>query len=391
MSVFKKLKGTFQNVQQDIVDGLRTLTSTDSQPRHEQLRNLKSREINLDVGAELLFSYQQIWSEIQVDTKESAKKAEEVSIRLNPMFQVWDKCGESVSQLEEEVKTIPSILATLEQLQSLLVSLRHDFTRAEKGLDILENLCEEQELKKKCLEEQRKLTVYKLHKEAEADKIKVEMAQTHAKKMTKLELDKRVNLQERAEAFTSAFKEDLEFYRTHGHPDRITKEFPKVTSLSEIVIEEDKVALDSFLGPLDVDGTSELSGENAYIEDDYIGDFSIKEDSEFLEDVDYISSTVIADMEIGDDDYDDSPLTKSYESSKQDDNQKTDSNLVEKISRENMDNKIRTLTATSDPDELEIKTDGFENNNEILSGQVVSVTETVNTVSKDSGIDEGVS
>lgn len=46
------------------------------------------------------------------------------------------------------------------------------------------------------------------------------MAQDHAKKMAKLESQKRINLQERAEVFTSAFQEDLEYYRTHGHPDR---------------------------------------------------------------------------------------------------------------------------------------------------------------------------
>lgn len=34
---------------------LRSLTVLDSQPRHEQLRNIKTREINLDAGADLLY------------------------------------------------------------------------------------------------------------------------------------------------------------------------------------------------------------------------------------------------------------------------------------------------------------------------------------------------
>lgn len=48
----------------------------------------------------------------------------------------------------------------------------------------------------------------------------VEMARIHAKKMAKLEAEKKINLQERAEAFKTAFQEDLEYYRAHGHPDR---------------------------------------------------------------------------------------------------------------------------------------------------------------------------
>ena len=47
----------------------------------------------------------------------------------------------------------------------------------------------------------------------------MDLAQRHASKMAKVEFAKRAQLQERADAFTSAFKEDLEFYRTHGRPD----------------------------------------------------------------------------------------------------------------------------------------------------------------------------
>ncbi|XP_059147730.1 dysbindin-A-like [Physella acuta] len=302
MSVFKKLKGTFQSAQQDIVDGLRSLTVLDSQPRHEQLRNIKTREINLDAGADLLYSYQATWSAMQTDTKESAKKAEEVSNLLNPLFLQWDKCGESISQLEQEVKAIPNILETLSQLQTLLETLRQDFVVAEKGLDLLENLCEEQDFRSKLMNEHKKLAVYKLQKEAEAEKVKVEMARIHAKKMAKLEAEKKINLQERAEAFKTAFQEDLEYYRAHGHPDRVHSEFPKVSSLSEIVIEDDKVELDSFLGPSgevdDAPGQLELSGENPYIEDDYTTDFSIKQDAEFIDDVQYINATLLEEITI---------------------------------------------------------------------------------------------
>lgn len=46
----------------------------------------------------------------------------------------------------------------------------------------------------------------------------VELAKQHAKKMTDLESAKKMSLKERADAFTSAFQNDLDYYRTHGHP-----------------------------------------------------------------------------------------------------------------------------------------------------------------------------
>ena len=48
----------------------------------------------------------------------------------------------------------------------------------------------------------------------------MDLAQSHAKKMADLESAKRERLQDRAEAFTSAFEDDVNYYKTHGHTDR---------------------------------------------------------------------------------------------------------------------------------------------------------------------------
>ncbi|GFO07017.1 hypothetical protein PoB_003352200 [Plakobranchus ocellatus] len=292
MSVFKKLKGTFQNVQQDIVDGLRALTTLDSQPLSDQLKGVQTRDVNLNVGGDLLYNYQRLWNLIQTDTKESAAKASEASKLLAPMFKTWTKQAEGVQQLEEEVKHIPTLLSTLGQLQELIDGLRKDFMAAEKGLDMLENLCEEQEHKKLILEEENKLARYTLQREKEFERLKVDLAQRHARKMVQVESTKRAQLQERAEAFTSAFKEDLEFYRTHGRPDRLQTDFPKVSSLSEIDIDQDKQALDSFLGPATeaVQTQAAPTVEDTYFEDDYITGFAVKEDTDFVSEVEHLTT-----------------------------------------------------------------------------------------------------
>lgn len=291
MSVLQKLRGTFQSAQQDIVEGFRALTSLDTQPRLEHLRSVRVREIDLDVGGDLLYHFQKLWNLIQTSTKESAKKTVEVNKLLAPLSKAWTKQAESMQQLEEEVKTIPTLLTTLNQLQQLLDSLRQDFVAAEKGLDMLENMCEEQEHKRRLVEEEGKLAAYTIQREREFEKLKVDLAQRHASKMAKIESAKRVQLQERAEAFTSAFKEDLEFYRMHGKADRIPTEFPKVSSLSEIEIDQDKQALDSFLGPptesSNVQATA--ASDDTYFEDDYITPFAVKEDADFVSDINHLT------------------------------------------------------------------------------------------------------
>ncbi|CAG5131598.1 unnamed protein product [Candidula unifasciata] len=298
MSVFKKLKGSFQTAQQDIVDGIRALTSTDSQSR-----NVSSKQINLDAGADLLYRFQTNWSLIYHGTSESAQSAEEVAGLLTSVLTVWDKYAESVTNFEQETRKVSGVFATLAQLHALLDGLQQDFLIAEKQLNMLEDICEEQDFRNRCLKEQKSLAVYKAKKESEVEKLKVDFAQLHARKMAEIESVKKMNLQERAEAFMSAFQEDVNYYHTHGHHDRLPVKTFLVPSLSKIELDQDSQALDSFLGAnggSNEPGNLESSGEGVYFEDDYITDYSVKEDVDFLEESGYNSSSVIREMELED-------------------------------------------------------------------------------------------
>lgn len=55
---------------------------------------------------------------------------------------------------------------------SVTDALREDFLIAEKQLDMLEDICEEQDFRNKCLKEQKNLSVYKAKKESELEKLK---------------------------------------------------------------------------------------------------------------------------------------------------------------------------------------------------------------------------
>jgi hypothetical protein len=306
MSVFKKLKGTFQNAHQDIVVGLRALSFSDNQPRQEELDSLAQREINLDAGASLMHRFQNNWSLIHSQTSHSTQQAEEVAKCLSPLFKIWDNHAETASNLQRETKSVSSILATMAQLHALLDDLREDFLAAEEGLDALENICEDLEFRNKCLLEQKKLARYKAKKETEAERLKVNLAYRHAKNAAKIETQKKANLHERAEAFMSVFQDDISYYQKHGHPDRFPPDNSKVSDLGSVELDQDKEPLDSFLGPdeeLENTGNLELSGEEAYIEDDYITDYSVKQDLDFIGGAGYSSAAVISEMDMENDGY----------------------------------------------------------------------------------------
>ncbi|KAK7505774.1 hypothetical protein BaRGS_00003045 [Batillaria attramentaria] len=279
MSVFKTLKGTFQNVQQDIVDGLKALTSLDSAPRHERYKQLKAEGISLDAGADLLLRYQKEWSDIQSYTTESAKKAEEIDSVVGGLFARCEKQWTVASQLEEEAATLPNILSTINNIKQLMGSLQQDFQAVEEELDRLENICEEQALVKAKASHMAQLADYRKNKEAEAHGVKAKLWAMLRERAREMDAKKSHALIERQEAFQDAFSSDMDYYRTHGRPDRLPSgaEFPKVSSLSDITIEEDSKALDEFLSSGDGDSAG------AFIEDDYTTDYREKESEDFPE------------------------------------------------------------------------------------------------------------
>lgn len=294
--MLKSLKGTFQNVQQDIVDGLRALTSLDSAPRHERYKQLRAEGISLDAGADLLYRYQKEWADIQSFTTESAKRAEEVDTVVSGVFTRCERQWTMASQLEEEAATLPKILTTLQDIKQLIGSLQEDFRAVEEELDQLENLSEEQALEKEKASHMAQLVLYRKVKEEEAHKVKEKLWKILKDGAREVDARKSHALMERQEAFQDAFSSDMDYYRTHGHTDRLPSgaEFPKVSSLSDITIEEDNKALDEFLSSGEVEHND---SEGAFIEDDYTTDYRVKE----VEDDDF--PELDADVEF--DDFDD--------------------------------------------------------------------------------------
>lgn len=266
MSVLKSLKGTFHNVQQDIVDGFRALTSLESSPRHEKVKRLQAHGITLDCGADILYRYQKEWSELHNYTADTAKKAEDVDNAITDMFTRHSARWESACQLEEQITALPAFTSTVSDMIELMDSLQADFQKLEEEMDRLQNLCEEETMEKEKISHVKQLAAYKKAKNAEAFSVKAKLWNLLKEKSKEAETKKSHDMKERQEAFLDAFASDMEYYRKHGRTDKLpsVSEFPKVSSLSEISIEEDKKALDDFLSSTE---------EGMFIEDDYTADY----------------------------------------------------------------------------------------------------------------------
>ncbi|XP_041376215.1 dysbindin-A-like [Gigantopelta aegis] len=263
MNVFEKVKGKFQNVQQDLYDGLKALTSLDSQPRHGMLRQLHTDGVNLDAGADLLNKYQNTWKELQDNTVENAQKAENVDCQIGLLFVRWDRQLETMGRLETEVKELPSVLSMISQLTNTLGYVEERCKMLEAALERFEDVCEEELMQRERVSHVLQLANYKRQRNEEVEKIKAQLSKAHTKTMQSIERQRLSKLKEREQVFSEAFSQDINYYQTHGRIEKLTMTnilLPKVSSLSEITLDQDDHDLDKFLESTEAENSQDIPG-----------------------------------------------------------------------------------------------------------------------------------
>ncbi|XP_060074541.1 dysbindin-like [Ylistrum balloti] len=272
MSVFQSIKGTF-------AAGLKSITSRDV--KEEKLQHVKAG-VCLDAGADLLDRYQNIWKELHQDAEENAKLAENVDSQITQLFVTYDRQAEVLSQLHSTVADLPVILNKLQELTDVLASLDEEYENVEVALIRLEDTCEEQELTQAKEYDAQKLATYTHRKSEELQKIKVEFAKDHAKKMEGYEKHRQTKLKERQEVFEQQFNNDLDYFKSHGRLERLStssNDSSKKTDLADISWEMENTDLDEFLETdTAISGDSQLPHDNFNAEfEDEVEQFSEEE------------------------------------------------------------------------------------------------------------------
>lgn len=240
MSVFQSIKGTF-------AAGLKSITSRDV--KEEKFQHVKSG-VCLDAGADLLNRYQNTWRELHQDAEENATLAENVDSEITQLFVTIDRQTDLLSQLHTTVADLPVILNKLQELTDVLASLDEEYENVEVALVRLEDMCEEQELAQAKMYDAQKLATYTHRKSEELQKIKVEFAKDHAKKMEGYEKHRQTKLKERQEVFEQQFNNDLDYFKSHGRLERLStssNDSSKKTDLADISWEMENTGLDEFL------------------------------------------------------------------------------------------------------------------------------------------------
>ncbi|OWF55238.1 dysbindin protein homolog [Mizuhopecten yessoensis] len=248
MSVFQSIKGTF-------AAGLKSITSRDGVKEEKLVRT----GVSLDAGADLLDRYQNTWRKLHQDAEQNATQAQNVDSQITQLFVTYDRQSEILGQLHLAVADLPVILHKLQELTDVLASLDEEYDNVEVALVRLEDICEEQELAQAKVYDGQKLASYTHRKSEELQKIKVEFAKDHAKKMEGYEKHRQTKLKERQEVFEQQFNNDLDYFKSHGRLERLStssNDSSKKTDLADISWEMENTSLDEFLETDTVSGES---------------------------------------------------------------------------------------------------------------------------------------
>lgn len=256
MSVFEAIKDRFQTVQQDLSVGIGLIKGHDAVVSPVKVVNTDN--VNYNAGADLLFKYQKVWKDVQTVNEENAKKAEAADREIQILYGDIKKNCNNLTGFYREVKSLPSFLSVLQNLTDLLACLEESCDTVEAALVQLEDLSEQLELKQHKTAHIEQLEDYKKRKDDDLRKMKDQMSHEHAILVEKLEKKKQEVLRERSETFEEAFQDDLIFYKTHGHMERVMgKDMAKNLNLSDITLDHDEAALAAFLASTEVTPCSE--------------------------------------------------------------------------------------------------------------------------------------
>ncbi|XP_060936583.1 dysbindin-A-like [Limanda limanda] len=214
--MFENFRERLHMVQQDFTTGLKTLgdksrdTKTKRRPRFEESPPVFS------AGLEILSRYEENWFLLHKRTKDCAQAAESVDGDIVMLSAHWDRRRTALTQLQEELQSLPAFVSELDAITANIAHLEGDFAEMESRLIYLETLCcqcEQQTVKQHHVNQ---LEVYKKKKRREVEALEVELNSEHAQKVAELEQTMCQKLRDRQKVYEEAFNQDMEQYLSTG-------------------------------------------------------------------------------------------------------------------------------------------------------------------------------
>ncbi|XP_072317365.1 dysbindin-A isoform X2 [Eucyclogobius newberryi] len=229
--MFEHLKERLHSVQQDFSTG------------HEE------RLVHFSAGLHVLHRYEESWYQLHRKTKDCAQAAQQVDGDMVMLSAVWDRRRSALSQLEEQLQSLPGLITDLDTITSSLALLEGDFEEMESRMVYLETLCcqcEQQTVKQQHLKE---LESHRRKKRKELHTFEMELNSEHTQKVAHMEQIVQQRLKQKQKEYEEAFHQDVEKYLSSGFLTHREAAAPDVSELDHITVTNtsDLQALDDFL------------------------------------------------------------------------------------------------------------------------------------------------
>ncbi|XP_055988244.1 dysbindin [Sorex fumeus] len=215
--MLETLRERLLSVQQDFTSGLKTLSDKSRDAKVKSKPRTVPYLPKYTAGLELLSRYEDTWAALHRRAKECASAGELVDSEVVMLSAHWEKRKTSLSELLEQLRQLPGLLADLESMTRSLTTLEASFEEIENGLLNLEDLCGQCELERFKHLQAQQLENYKKKKRKELEAFKAELDAEHNQKVLEMEQSQQMKLKERQKFFEEAFQQDMEQYLSTGY------------------------------------------------------------------------------------------------------------------------------------------------------------------------------
>ncbi|XP_078143105.1 dysbindin-A [Centroberyx gerrardi] len=261
--MFENFRERLQTVQQDFTTGIKTLGDKSKDSKVKRRPRFEENLPQFTAGLELLSRYEESWVLLHKRAKDCAQAAEAVDGQVVMLSAHWDRRTAALTQLQEQLQTLPGFISELDTITARIAHLEGDFEEMESRLVYLETLCcqcEQQRFKQHQINQ---LENYKKKKRRELEALKVELDSEHAQKVAELEQATQQKLKEQQKIYEEAFNQDMEQYLSTGYLQLREPTGVQVCVLDQLTVTDmsDQEALDDFLNSTgdDISAASSLT------------------------------------------------------------------------------------------------------------------------------------
>ncbi|XP_068590698.1 dysbindin-A isoform X2 [Cebidichthys violaceus] len=247
--MFENFRERLHMVQQDFTTGFKTLGDKSRDTKIRRKPRFEESLPHFSAGLDILSRYEESWFLLHKRTKDCAQTAEAVDGDIVMLSAHWEKRRTAVTQLQEQLQSLPAFISELDAITANIAHLEGDFEEMESRLVYLETLCsqcEQQTVKQHHINQ---LDVYKKKKRREMEVLEVELNSEHAQKVAELEQAMQQKLKERQKVYEEAFNQDMQQYLSTGYLQHREPTGADVRVLDQMTVTNisDQEALDDFL------------------------------------------------------------------------------------------------------------------------------------------------